>query len=250
MSFTSDDTFGEKIRPFSEDFNVAMRGVAADLSNLTTHLPILNELIMRSDVVGAAGASGSFPALIVGEAEVGGGRYLYNVQEVNRLSTLDFNTPPVGEGRVGVALNVAEYTGAQGYRGSGIPQECLNDIQASGSAVQVLSMVGQVVMVSAYESVSPAPPTPDPEEEGNRGVANEDGETAESVVPDFVFHCWVPYCIACGSPDGLLLNQQERRSLDTDNVEQGEETAPPSPRDGSQIAPSARVVNERDPGGY
>lgn len=93
MSFTSDDTFGDKIRPFSEDFNAAMRGVAADLSNLNTYLPILNELILRESPAGAQRSVDTFPALIVGEAQVGGGRYIYDIREVSLLTSEDVNTP-------------------------------------------------------------------------------------------------------------------------------------------------------------
>lgn len=211
MSFTSDDTFGDKIRPFSEDFNAAMRGVAADLSNLNTYLPIINELILRDNPGGLPPAGiATFPALITAEAEIANGRYLYTVSEVSYLSSEDQNTPPSGVGRQGSAFNVAEYSGAEGYKGTGIPQECLSNIITQGSSVQVLSMVGQIVMASVYNPVN-QPPAPDNEQ--------EDGPV--NVVPQYVFHCWVPYCVSCGNPDGVLLNDQERiasTGLDPYNV--------------------------------
>jgi hypothetical protein len=202
MSFTSDDTFGDKIRPFSEDFNAAMRGVAADLSNLNTYLPILNELILRESPAGAQRSVDTFPALIVGEAQVGGGRYIYDIREVSLLTSEDVNTPAALGGRQGSAFNVAEYTGAVGFNGTGIPEPCVAQLTQSGSKIEVLTMVGQVVMASGYNPVTlPSEPEEDTGEDSNGPV-----------VPDFVFHAWVPYCISCGSLDGVIINDEERRS--------------------------------------
>jgi hypothetical protein len=67
MAFTNDNAFQSKIRPFSEEFNQKMQGLAADVSALNAMLPTINYAIQLFDPGGAGGGGGGvsvFPAYV------------------------------------------------------------------------------------------------------------------------------------------------------------------------------------------
>ena len=64
MTFTSEVTFASKIKPFSEQFNVAMRGLAADVNMMSQYMPAILHLIKRAEV-GEGGGVAAFPAKVL-----------------------------------------------------------------------------------------------------------------------------------------------------------------------------------------
>lgn len=199
MTYTIVDTFNDKIRPFSDTFNENMKGLASDVANLNTYLPLLTELaIRRTPLVGGASDGSTFPALIQSETEMAGGRYKYFIKEVDCISASPEPVPMEG-GKSGIALNVAEFAGPPGYKGTGLSQNCVSELSGSGSEIQVLSLVGQVILCSTYDNSScggdgtgfvAIPTSQDPEDGAEEGNPN---------TPSFFFHCWVPYCVRCSS---------------------------------------------------
>ena len=106
MTFTTGELFQDKIRPFSEEFNSAMRGIASDLSELNRLMPLVKDATLRNNTSGGLGGTSSFPAIITGEAQIVGGRFFYEVVEVGCLEKASSDLTPGS--RTGSALNIAE----------------------------------------------------------------------------------------------------------------------------------------------
>tara|TARA_R100000995_G_C3469694_1_gene117643 strand:- start:111 stop:866 length:756 start_codon:yes stop_codon:yes gene_type:complete len=190
MSFTFDSTFEEKPRPFSDDFHQKLRGVAADLSKINSLIPLITRALLDQGVsVPSAGGNLSFPAIVSAKsASTWDGRKLYSLQKVISFATSSKTPEPVLEDEElpGVAINLAEYEGGntappaplQDYRGTGLSNTCLNVYNGEPfygiPELSVSSIVGQYVLATEFTQTGALPP----------GV-------------NYVFHCWIPFCITC-----------------------------------------------------
>jgi len=204
MSFTADNTFEEKPRPFSDDFHQKLKGVAADLSKINSLIPLITRALLDQGVPAPSGVGGnlSFPAVIT--SQVSGtwdGRKLYRLQKVISFDTSADVPEPVTEDDElpGVAINLAEYEGGntapppplQDYRGTGLSQTCLNVYSGEPfygiPELSVSSIVGQYVVATEFSQTGALPP----------GV-------------NYVFHCWVPFCIKCPGDSSEPLPYSDR----------------------------------------
>lgn len=189
MTLTSDSTFEEKPRPFSDDFHQKLRNLASDVSAINQILPAIRRALLDQGVgVSQAGGANTFPALITGRVTPGhDGRKRYKISKVVDFDTTPENPKPVTEADElqGFAINLAELEGsdenpgstALDLRGTGISENC--GVAYTGGAygtpnLSLSSLEGRYVNVTEHTSTITGART-------------------------YTFFCWVPFCITCPS---------------------------------------------------